>query len=468
MRIFGQERWDVSALRTRFGVVTGELDHGFGLETSSGRVSGLDVATSGLFGSHGVFSHHEVTDAMRAHAREALARVDAPHLGGKPLNEMSAGERRRVLIARALVTRPDALVLDEPTTGLDFVARHRFMESIRRLARDGTTLILVTHHVEEIVPEITRVILLRAGRVAFNGAPAEALTPERLTEVFGAPMDVEHSAGYYHVKLTGTGSLPVTPDRLREFLTHHREYESTTRLDDIRATDYARLDAAGDAYLDYTGAGIYAASQLRQHSELLASRLLGNPHSASLCSTGTTSLVEQTRRAVLKWFNATGEYTAVFTANATGALKLVGEAYPVRRRRPLLLTFDNHNSVNGIREFARARAPASTYAPITVAGSADRSEAARRAARSGGPHAANLFAFPAQSNFSGVKHPLDLIERAHGTGWDVLLDAAAFVPTNRLDLSAVQPDFVTHLVLQDVRLSHRRRVPDRARAPCRS
>jgi iron complex transport system ATP-binding protein len=205
MRIFGQERWDVSALRTRFGVVTGELDAGFGIETSSGRVSGLDVATSGLLGSHGVFSHHEVTDAMRARAGDALARVDASSLAGKPLNEMSAGERRRVLIARALVTRPDALVLDEPTTGLDFVARYRFMESIRRLARDGTTIILVTHHVEEIVPEIKRVILLRAGRVAFAGEPAEALTPERLTSVFGAPMHVERSGEYYHVRLAGTG-----------------------------------------------------------------------------------------------------------------------------------------------------------------------------------------------------------------------------------------------------------------------
>ncbi len=205
MRIFGQERWDVSALRTRFGVVTGELDHGFGLETSFGRVSGLDVATSGLLGSHGVFSHHDVTDAMRTRAREALARVEASALAGKPLNEMSAGERRRVLIARALVTRPDALVLDEPTTGLDFVARHRFMQSIRRLAREGTTLILVTHHVDEIVPEIKRVVLLRAGKVVFNGAPGEALTAARLTDVFGAPMDVERSGEYYHVRLASSG-----------------------------------------------------------------------------------------------------------------------------------------------------------------------------------------------------------------------------------------------------------------------
>src|SRR5687768_6090148 len=147
LRLFGRATWDLSELRTRLGVVTGDLDAGFGMGTSGGRVSGLDVATSGLLGSHGVFSHHEVIDAMRERARAALARVDAPHLAAKPLNEMSAGERRRVLIARALVTRPAALVLDEPTTGLDIVARHRFMDTVRRLAGEGTTVILVPHHV---------------------------------------------------------------------------------------------------------------------------------------------------------------------------------------------------------------------------------------------------------------------------------------------------------------------------------
>jgi len=201
MRIFGRESWDITDLRRRLGVVTGELDAGFGLGTSGGRVSGLEVAISGLLGSHGVFSHHDVTPEMWQRAHDALARVEASHLTDKPLNEMSAGERRRTLIARALVTRPDALVLDEPTTGLDFVARFRFMETVRRLAHEGTTIILVTHHVEEIVPEISRVVLLREGRVAFNGSPAEALTPERLTETFGAPMTVGRSGGYYFVSI---------------------------------------------------------------------------------------------------------------------------------------------------------------------------------------------------------------------------------------------------------------------------
>ena len=201
LRLFGRDRWDVGELRTRLGVVTGELDAGFGMSTSRGRVSGLDAALSGLLGSHGVFSHHDVTAAMRAQGRLALERVDALHLAAKPLNEMSAGERRRVLIARALVSRPEALVLDEPTTGLDLVARHRFMETVRRLAHEGTTIILVTHHVDEIIPETRRVVLLREGRVAFDGAPEDALTAEHLGDLFGAPMIVERSGGYYHVRV---------------------------------------------------------------------------------------------------------------------------------------------------------------------------------------------------------------------------------------------------------------------------
>jgi iron complex transport system ATP-binding protein len=203
LRLFGRETWDVTELRTRLGVVTGDLDAGFGLGTSGGRVVGLDVAVSGLLGSHGLFAHHAVSDGMREQGREALARVEALHLAAKPLNEMSAGERRRVLIARALITRPDALLLDEPTSGLDLVARQRFMESVRRLAREGTTLILVTHHVDEIIPETTRVVLLRGGRIAFDGPPEDALTAQRLEEVFGGRLAVERSGGYYHVRVDG-------------------------------------------------------------------------------------------------------------------------------------------------------------------------------------------------------------------------------------------------------------------------
>jgi selenocysteine lyase/cysteine desulfurase len=157
-----------------------------------------------------------------------------------------------------------------------------------------------------------------------------------------------------------------------------------------------------------------------------------------------TGLVEQARRAVLDWFNASAdEYTAVFTANATGALKHVGESYPFAPGGRLLLTVDNHNSVNGIREFACAKGAEVEYVPLTMPElriDLDKLGAALKS-RPDAPRC--LFAFPAQSNFSGVTHPLELIAQAHERGWDVLLDAAAFVPTNRLDLSQVKPDFVS-------------------------
>jgi selenocysteine lyase/cysteine desulfurase len=228
-----------------------------------------------------------------------------------------------------------------------------------------------------------------------------------------------------------------------DFLASHGEYQQTAILDELRASEYARLDAGGDVYLDYTGGGVYAASQVRDHADLLTRVLFGNPHSGSLTSAATTRIVEDTRRQVLAYFNTSArDYTAIFTANATGALKEVGEAYPFAPGGRLLLTVDNHNSVNGIREFANARGASVDYAPLTTPDL--RIDPARLDALLHGcrPDRGNLFAFPAQSNFSGVKHPLELVERARARGWDVLLDAAAFVPTNRLDLGAVRPDFV--------------------------
>jgi iron complex transport system ATP-binding protein len=201
LRLLGRHSWDLTELRARFAVVTGDLDQRFGLEMSGGRVPGLDVATSGLLGSHGVFFHHDVTPEMRQLGLDALARVDAGHLAAKPLSQMSAGERRRVLIARALVTRPEVLLLDEPTTGLDFVARQQFMDSVGRLAREGTTILIVTHHIEEVIPETRRVVLLANGRIAFDGPPEAALTAERLGAVYGAPLEVGKSGGYYHVRV---------------------------------------------------------------------------------------------------------------------------------------------------------------------------------------------------------------------------------------------------------------------------
>ena len=142
------------------GVVTGDLDAGFGMSSWGGRVSGLDAATSGLLGSHGVFSHHEVTPRMRAQGRAALERVEAAHLAAKPFNEMSTGERRRVLIARALVTRARGAGAGRADDRPRLRGPSPFLESVRRLAREGTTILIVTHHVEEVIPEIRRVVLL--------------------------------------------------------------------------------------------------------------------------------------------------------------------------------------------------------------------------------------------------------------------------------------------------------------------
>jgi iron complex transport system ATP-binding protein len=201
LRLFGQETFDAEEIRRRLGVVTGDLDLTFGMGTSRGRVTALHAVVSGLFGSQGVFAHHTVTEAMWRDARTALQRIDAEHLAFRPLNELSTGERRRVLIARALVTRPEALVLDEPSAGLDIVARHQFLDSMGRLAEEGTTVILVTHHVEEILPETKQVALLRGGRIAFTGPPEAALTADRLSALFGAPVTVDRSGAYYHVRI---------------------------------------------------------------------------------------------------------------------------------------------------------------------------------------------------------------------------------------------------------------------------
>jgi selenocysteine lyase/cysteine desulfurase len=237
--------------------------------------------------------------------------------------------------------------------------------------------------------------------------------------------------------------MSAAPAAPRAFLEAHPEYAASAVLDELRATDYARLDDGGHVYLDYTGGGLFATSQLREHVALLERTVFGNPHSINPTSAASTELIERARAYVLEFFNASpDEYVAIFTPNATGALRLVGEAYPFHRGDRFLLTFDNHNSVNGIREFARARGADTTYVPSVAPDlRVDASLLPRYLTETTGDHH-NLFAYPAQSNFSGVQHPLDWIEQAHEHGWEVLLDAAAYVPTNRLDLARWHPDFV--------------------------
>ncbi|MFN8470982.1 MAG: aminotransferase class V-fold PLP-dependent enzyme [Anaerolineae bacterium] len=229
----------------------------------------------------------------------------------------------------------------------------------------------------------------------------------------------------------------------QDFCRRYPSFASTHVLDELRATEYRRLDAKGHIYLDYTGGGLYAESQIRRHMELLANDVFGNPHSSNPTSHLSTEVDEQARAYVLEYFNASpDEYVVIFTMNASGALKLVGESYPFTPRSRYLLTFDNHNSVNGIREFARSRNASVTYVPVVLPElRMDEERLFEELGRTlRGTN--NLFAYPAQSNFSGVQHPLEWIEAAQSRGWDVLLDAAAFAPTNRLDLSRWKPDFI--------------------------
>jgi molybdenum cofactor sulfurtransferase len=183
---------------------------------------------------------------------------------------------------------------------------------------------------------------------------------------------------------------------------------------------------------------------LQQHMDLLAGGVYGNPHSSNPTSMAATELDERAREYVLEYFNASpDDYVLIFTANASGALKLVGESYPFAPGGHYVLTFDNHNSVNGIREFARARGAQVTYVPVMPPDLRLDADRMRAALNQANPEAHNLLAFPAQSNFSGVQHSLEWIAEARDRGWDVLVDCAAFAPTNRLDIDRWQPDFVS-------------------------
>jgi iron complex transport system ATP-binding protein len=194
VKVLGQTRWQVDHLRSQLGIVTSDLS------VNLADMPGLDVESavlSGFFASYVVPPHREISDDMRARAREALALARALPLLDRQFAELSAGETRRVLIARALVNRPQALLLDEPSTGLDLVARQHLLDTMRHLAQQGITLVLVTHHIEEIVPEIARVILLRAGSVVADGPRDALLTDASLSAVFDGPVRVQRDGERY-------------------------------------------------------------------------------------------------------------------------------------------------------------------------------------------------------------------------------------------------------------------------------
>ncbi len=204
LRILGRDRWLQRELRTVLGVVSGEPK-----EPLLGDPTVLDVAVSGLIGTYGVLWGYDITPEMIEQGRRALAAAEISHLAHRKVDTLSAGEHRRTFIARALVCHPKALVLDEPTTSLDIKATNDFCGSMRLIARSGKTLILVTHHLEEIVPEIQRVVLMRAGRIIADGSPQEVLTDPLLSETFSAEVRLV-SRDPYRAVLAESASLAAS------------------------------------------------------------------------------------------------------------------------------------------------------------------------------------------------------------------------------------------------------------------
>ncbi len=192
--IFGQARWDVFALRRQMGIVSADVHQAF---VSDSDLTGREAVVSGFFAGHGLAPHHQVTPEMENHAEAALRLAHAEHLAERPMMQMSTGEARRILIARALAPDPKALLLDEPTTGLDLSARRRFLETLRGIAGAGKTMILVTHHAEEILPEIRRVVLLQAGKVFRDGPTEDVLTSANLSALFGEAVEVQRRGSVY-------------------------------------------------------------------------------------------------------------------------------------------------------------------------------------------------------------------------------------------------------------------------------
>jgi iron complex transport system ATP-binding protein len=198
VRIFGRERWELTQLRKHFGVVGAGL---MGTELPGERTAvttGLDAVIAGFFSASTLWPNLHVTSEMRDRAAEALRRIDASHLAMQLVGEMSAGEKRRILIARALVHRPRQLLLDEPSNALDLAAQRDLRETLRRLAAEGTGLVLVTHHLGDILPEIERVILMRDGRIVGDGPREELLTAPRLSELFNTPVRIGRDEEWLH------------------------------------------------------------------------------------------------------------------------------------------------------------------------------------------------------------------------------------------------------------------------------
>jgi iron complex transport system ATP-binding protein len=192
--IFGQGTWNIFDLRPLLGIVSNDL-----MTLSTRDVTGRELTLGGFFSSIEIMPYHHITPAMRARCDEILHLLEIAHLADRPTNELSSGEARRLLIARALVHDPKALLFDEPSNSLDVFAQHELRQIMRKLAHAGIGILLVTHHLADIIPEIERVILMKQGRIAGDGPKAAMLTPERLTQVFGLPVELTMRDGYYHL-----------------------------------------------------------------------------------------------------------------------------------------------------------------------------------------------------------------------------------------------------------------------------
>jgi len=194
IRLWGRDTWHLFELRSLLGIVTNDL-----VQACTRPYSALETVLSGFFSSIGIWPNHRVTPAMEQRAMDALRFFDLDHLASRPLTEMSSGEVRRAVFARALVHDPRALVLDEPTNSLDVRAQREVRDAMSRLARSGVTVILVTHHLPDIIGEIGRAILLKSGRIFYDGPKKSALNPERLSALFETDVRLGEAGGFYHM-----------------------------------------------------------------------------------------------------------------------------------------------------------------------------------------------------------------------------------------------------------------------------
>lgn len=192
IRLFGREVWNVFELWSLLGIVSNHFP------TPSRTVTGRELVIGSFFSSVGIWPHHEVTTEMAQRADAALAQIEATHLANRDYEELSSGEARRILIARALVHNPKALLLDEPTTSLDLAAQHDLREAMRSLAQSGIAILLVTHHLSDIIPEIDRIVMMKAGTIVADGPRANLLAKGPIEDLFGISVDISERDGYIH------------------------------------------------------------------------------------------------------------------------------------------------------------------------------------------------------------------------------------------------------------------------------